>query len=46
MKFIILVGFISKKIFGVQFVIGNYVFQFAYWKFGVFNTKKYKWWPK
>ena len=44
-KFIILRGNSSKKIFGIQLVCGNCVVQYANWKFGVYNHKTYKWWP-
>ena len=46
MKVIILRGKVNKKFFGIQVVYKNYILQYAYWKFGIFNIKTYKWWPK
>lgn len=41
----LLIGKFSKKIFGIQFNIGHFVFQFdfAYKKFGIFNERTFKW---
>jgi hypothetical protein len=46
MKFIILGGRFTKRIFGFQIVIGRYIIQYAYGKFGIYNRKSCLWWPK
>jgi hypothetical protein len=45
MKFILLVGKFSKKAFGFQIIIKQYTLQIANWKFGIFNSNTYKWFP-
>jgi hypothetical protein len=45
MKLIILRGKFTKKLFGVQLIVGHLTVQIAYWKFGIYNHRTYKWWP-
>lgn len=33
----------SRKFFGLQLTYGKYVIQYAFHKFGVYDTKKMKW---
>lgn len=45
MKFIILRGKFSKRFFGIQLICGRYTVQYAYRKFGIYNSRACTWWP-
>jgi hypothetical protein len=44
-KFFILRGKFTKDFFGVQLVCGRYKVQYAFCKFGIYNSRTCKWWP-
>jgi hypothetical protein len=45
MRFIILRRKFSGCFFGVQVICGCYTIQYAFWKFGVYNSNSCIWWP-
>jgi len=45
MKLIILRGRFSGHFFGVQVICGKHTVQYAFRKFGVYNSCACKWWP-
>lgn len=42
----ILRGKFSHKVFGIQLIYDRYTIQYAFGKFGIFNSQNYKWIPK